>query len=91
MAAVDSTFITVMERGHAAYPHRVIDPIVCTSSIVMNLQTIVSRNVDPQKAAVISFGSISGGMANNVIPDEVSYSARFAPSMRICAIQSKIG
>jgi amidohydrolase len=72
MAAVDSTFLTVKGRGgHAAYPHRVIDPIVCASSIVMNLQTIVSRSVDPQKAAVISFGSINGGMANNVIPDEV--------------------
>ena len=72
MAAVDSTFITVRgQGGHAAYPHRVIDPIVCASSIVMNLQTIVSRNVDPQKSAVISFGSINGGMANNVIPDEV--------------------
>lgn len=72
MAAVDSTFITVIgQGGHAAYPHRVIDPIVCASSIVMNLQTIVSRNVDPQKSAVISFGSINGGMANNVIPDEV--------------------
>lgn len=72
MAAVDSTFITVRgQGGHAAYPHRIIDPIVCASSIIMNLQTIVSRNVDPQKAAVISFGSINGGMANNVIPDEV--------------------
>lgn len=72
MAAVDSTFITVRgQGGHAAYPHRVIDPIVCASSVIMNLQTIVSRNVDPQKAAVISFGSINGGMANNVIPDEV--------------------
>jgi amidohydrolase len=72
MAAVDSTFITIRgQGGHAAYPHRVIDPIVCASSIVMNLQTIVSRNVDPQKAAVISFGSINGGIANNVIPDEV--------------------
>ena len=72
MAAVDSTFINVRgQGGHAAYPHRVIDPIVCASSIVMNLQTIVSRNVDPQKAAVISFGSINGGIANNVIPDEV--------------------
>jgi len=72
MAAVDSTFLTVKGRGgHAAYPHRVIDPIVCASSIVMNLQTIVSRSVDPQKAAVISFGSINGGIANNVIPDEV--------------------
>ncbi|MBC7323475.1 MAG: amidohydrolase, partial [Acetomicrobium sp.] len=72
MAAVDSTFITIRgQGGHAAYPHRVIDPIVCASSIVMNLQTIVSRNVDPQKSAVISFGSINGGIANNVIPDEV--------------------
>lgn len=72
MAAVDSTFINVRgQGGHAAYPHRVVDPIVCASSIVMNLQTIVSRNVDPQKSAVISFGSINGGIANNVIPDEV--------------------
>jgi len=72
MAAVDSTFITVIgQGGHAAYPHRVIDPIVCASSVIVNLQTIVSRNVDPQKSAVISFGSINGGMANNVIPDEV--------------------
>ncbi|MDD2206247.1 MAG: M20 family metallopeptidase [Aminobacterium sp.] len=72
MASVDTTFLKVIgEGGHGAFPHRDIDPIVATASIIMNLQTIVSRNVDPQQSAVISFGTIHGGTANNVIPDEV--------------------
>jgi len=54
--------------GHGAMPHKANDPIVALSSIVMGLQTIVSRNVDPQEMAVITVGAISSGGANNVIP-----------------------
>ena len=54
--------------GHGAMPHKAKDPIVALSSIVMALQTIVSRNVDPQEMAVITVGAISSGQANNVIP-----------------------
>ncbi|WP_286953401.1 MULTISPECIES: M20 metallopeptidase family protein [Aminobacterium] len=72
MASVDTTFVTIKGRGgHGAFPHKDIDPIVAAASIIMSLQTIVSRNVDPQHSAVVSFGTIHGGTANNVIPDEV--------------------
>ena len=54
--------------GHGAMPHKANDPIVALSSIVMALQTIVSRNVDPQEMAVITVGAIYSGQANNVIP-----------------------
>ena len=54
--------------GHGGMPHRAFDPIVAASSIVMALQTIVSRNVDPQQSAVITVGAFNAGHANNVIP-----------------------
>ncbi|OJI05475.1 M20 aminoacylase family protein [Polynucleobacter sp. MWH-Adler-W8] len=54
--------------GHGGMPHRASDPIVAASSIVMALQTIVSRNVDPQQSAVITVGAFNAGHANNVIP-----------------------
>ncbi len=75
MAAVDTIFVKVTGKGgHGALPHRDIDPIVAASSVVMNVQTIVSRNVEPSSPAVISFGSVRGGEANNVIPDCVELS-----------------
>ena len=49
-------------------PHRAADPIVAAASIVMALQTIVSRNIDPLQAAVVTVGALHGGKANNVIP-----------------------
>jgi hippurate hydrolase len=54
--------------GHGAMPHKANDPIVAMSSIVMSLQTIVSRNIDPQEMAVITVGAVYSGQANNVIP-----------------------
>ncbi len=56
--------------GHGAYPHLTIDPIIVGSSIVLNLQTIVSRNMDPLEAGVVSICSFQSGQAFNVIPEE---------------------
>ncbi len=53
--------------GHAARPHLTVDPVVIAASIVMALQTIVARNVDPSQPAVVTVGSIHAGTANNVI------------------------
>lgn len=58
--------------GHGGLPHKASDPIVAGSSIVMALQTIVSRNTDPQQAAVITIGAFNAGHANNVIPSQAS-------------------
>lgn len=72
MAAVDTTFLTVKGvGGHGAIPHRACDPIMATAAIIQGLQTVVSRQVDPLEPAVISFGTIHGGHANNVIPERV--------------------
>ncbi len=72
LAAADRIYITVKGDGtHAAYPHLGRDPIVAASHIVIALQSVVARNVDPLESAVITIGRISGGDAGNVIPDSV--------------------
>ena len=72
LASAGSVDITVHGiGGHGAYPHATKDPIVLASRIVMGLQTIVSREVDPQEAAVITVGSIHGGAKHNIISDRV--------------------
>lgn len=71
-AAGDIFRIIVKGKGsHGAMPHRGVDAIVVASAIVMNLQTIVSREIDPQEATVISIGKIQGGVNDNVISDSV--------------------
>ncbi len=57
--------------GHGAMPHNTIDPVVLASRIILNLQTIVSREIDPVKPAVVTVGSIHGGTKHNIIPSEV--------------------
>ncbi len=75
MAAADKWTCTVYgEGGHGAMPHQAADPIVAASHIVTTLQSIVSRDVSPLEAAVVSVGSIRGGEAFNVIPDRVEMS-----------------
>lgn len=69
MASSDYATIRVKGLGgHGGMPHRASDSIVAASSIVMGLQTIVSRNVDPLHSAVITVGAFNAGHANNVIP-----------------------
>ena len=69
MASSDYVSITLTGvGGHGAMPHKATDPIVAAASIVMALQTIVSRNVDPQSMAVVTVGALHAGKANNVIP-----------------------
>ena len=73
MANVDMADITIYGvGGHGAYPHRAKDPIVLASKIILSLQTIVSREIDPLNPAVVTVGSIHGGSKHNIIPDEVS-------------------
>jgi hippurate hydrolase len=72
MANVDSVDITVKGRGgHGATPHLAIDPIVLAARIVLDLQTIVSREVKPTDPAVVTVGSFHGGTKHNIIPAEV--------------------
>ncbi|MDQ0417714.1 amidohydrolase [Croceifilum oryzae] len=70
MAAADNFTIEIQGKGgHAGIPHHCIDPIVIASHLVIQLQSIVSRQIDPQKAAVISVCKIEAGDSHNVIPD----------------------
>jgi hippurate hydrolase len=70
MASSDYVTVTLHGRGgHGGMPHRADDPLVAASSIVMALQTIVSRNTDPMQPVVITVGAFNAGHANNVIPD----------------------
>lgn len=70
MASSDNVSITLTGRGgHGALPHEARDTVVVAASIVMALQTIVARNVDPQLAAVVTVGALHAGEANNVIPE----------------------
>ncbi|GAB2481486.1 M20 metallopeptidase family protein [Jatrophihabitans fulvus] len=72
-ASVDEFEVVVRGRGgHAGYPHTVRDPVVAASAVVLALQQIAARRVDPVRGAVCTVGRIAGGTAGNVVPDEVS-------------------
>jgi hippurate hydrolase len=72
LAAADRWDIRITGKGgHAAHPHTTIDPMVAGASIVMSLQTIVARNIDPQDATVVTVGFFKAGSAYNVIPGDV--------------------
>jgi amidohydrolase len=72
MASADEIYITIKGKsGHGARPHFAIDPIVTASQLILALQTLVSRNLDPFSQGVITIGSIHGGFAPNIIPEEV--------------------
>lgn len=71
MASGDTVSVTLQGRGgHGAMPHMAADPTVAAASIVMALQTVVSRNTDPQHAVVVSVGELHAGTASNIIPDQ---------------------
>lgn len=70
-AASDAFDITIYGKGgHGAEPHRSIDPVVIGSHLVIDLQNIVSRRIDPLNPAVITVGAFQSGHAHNVIPDK---------------------
>jgi hippurate hydrolase len=72
LANVDTVDITVYGKGgHGAAPHSTVDPIVLAARIVLDLQTIVSRETNPLDPAVVTVGSIHGGTKHNIIPSEV--------------------
>jgi hippurate hydrolase len=72
MAAVDEARIIVEGRGgHGAEPETTADPVVAGASIVMALQTIVSRNIHPLDPAVVTVAAFHGGSASNIIPSRV--------------------
>jgi amidohydrolase len=71
-ANVDSVDITVRGvGGHGSAPHTTKDPVVLAAQIVVALQLIDSREIDPRDAVVVTVGSIHGGTKHNIIPDEV--------------------
>jgi hippurate hydrolase len=86
MAAVDEARITVTGRGgHGAEPQETADPIVAGASIIMALQTIVSRNIHPLDPTVVTVGSFHAGSASNIIPEraEIVVGIRsFDPAVR---------
>lgn len=70
LANVDSVDITLKGRGgHGAYPHMTIDPIVMAAHLIVDLQTLVSRETKPTDPAVVTVGAIHGGTKHNVIGD----------------------
>lgn len=89
MAQPDYFSIIVKGKGgHGSMPQMTVDPILIASYLVVNTQSIVSRNVDPLKPVVVSFGTVKGGTIYNVIPGEVSLTGTvrtFDPSLQSLA------
>lgn len=78
MASTDEIYIKVIGKGgHAALPHKVIDPILMSSHLIIALQQISSRKANPATPTVLSFGDIQGHGATNVIPNEVNLKGTF--------------
>ena len=72
MAATDRIVITIIGKGgHASTPHLCVDPIVIAAEVILAIQSIVSRKINPLSPCVISLCQISGGTTFNVIPDRV--------------------
>lgn len=72
MASCAHFKVTIRGRGgHSSRPHQAVDPVVAAAAVVVELQSVVSRRIDPQQAAVLSVCRIAGGELANVIPDEV--------------------
>lgn len=72
-SSADSVEIEVRGTGtHGAYPHLGVDPVLVASQIVVSLQSMAGRDIDPLQGAVISVGSIHGGVKSNIIPESVT-------------------
>lgn len=81
----DFDIIVKGKGGHAASPHRTIDPVVIAAQIILGLQTLVSRNTDPMESLVISVTKFNASQAYNIIPDQVQMAGTvrtLAPALR---------
>ncbi len=89
MAQPDKFSIVVKGKGgHGSMPQTTVDPILVASHLVVNLQSIVSRNVDPLKPVVVSFGTINSGTIYNIIPNEAELTGTvrtFDPTLQALA------
>lgn len=73
MAAADSFKVTLYGRGgHGSMPHLCVDPVLLAANVVVRLQGIVSREVDPQDFAVVTVGSLQAGQTENIIAEEAT-------------------
>ena len=78
MASADEIYITIHGKGgHAALPHQTTDPIAIAAQVITGLQQVISRKGNPLIPSVLTFGSIHGGFATNVIPDKVDILGTF--------------
>lgn len=75
LASSDSFYLTIRGvGGHGAWPHQSVDPVLVAGEIIIALQSIVSRTIDPMDNVVVGVSQIHAGSANNVIPDEAKLS-----------------
>jgi amidohydrolase len=85
-ASADAFVVTLSgPGGHGAMPHQVADPVVASAQLIVALQTLVSRDAPPMEPAVLTFGSIHGGTAPNIIPTRVELQGTlrvFDPALR---------
>jgi len=85
MASSSVFTLTVQGKGgHGAAPHLAVDPILAAAQIIVALQSIVSRNVNPQDSVVVSIGQITAGTTFNVIPDQALLKGLFAVTIPAC-------
>jgi amidohydrolase len=78
MASADELYVSIKgPGGHAATPHQTVDTVLVAAQLITSLQTIVSRNRDPQNPSVLSICSVHGGNTTNVIPTEVKLMGTF--------------
>lgn len=78
MAAADSMKITVFGRGgHGSQPHQTVDPVILAAHIVLRLQNIVSREINPSDLAVLTVGSLQAGQTENIITDRAEIGVDF--------------
>ena len=78
MASADELYVSIKgPGGHAATPHQTVDTILVAAQLITSLQTIISRNRNPQNPSVLSICSIQGGNTTNVIPSEVKLMGTF--------------
>jgi hippurate hydrolase len=78
MASADELYVSIKgSGGHAATPHQTVDTVLVAAQLITSLQTIISRNRDPQNPSVLSICSVHGGNTTNVIPTEVKLMGTF--------------